>query len=131
MRVIRIISFLVVIFINGLSLPQEVTPSGKEYSDSHHSKAYFPLGDLSFADEVVSFVNDKPAHPKVDPINAWISKGEKDGCSWLRGCTVLRFVDNALIDIQGPDIYVFEVGPDLGRLIFLFPRMGTTGSTSE
>lgn len=125
MRVIRIISFSVVILINGLSLSQEVTPTGKEYSDSHHGKVFFPLGDLSFADKVVSFVKGKPAHPKADPINALRSPKERKtavlGCG---GVLTLRFVDNALIDVQGPDIYVFEVGPDIEQTYLSISKDG-------
>ena len=32
------------------------------------------------------------------------------GCG---GVLTLRFVDNGLIDIPGPDLYVFEIGPDV------------------
>jgi outer membrane protein OmpA-like peptidoglycan-associated protein len=78
-----------------------------------------PQGATSFADAVVSF--DPGARPSegiwTDPAQAL---GEPDftrpsqpgflslGCD---GVLVLRFDDNALVEVPGPDLYVFEVGP--------------------
>jgi OOP family OmpA-OmpF porin len=78
-----------------------------------------PHGAASFADEVVSFTpSARPAQGEWnDPAYAL---GEPDftrpsapgfvslGCD---GELVLRFVDNLLVDVEGPDLYVFEVGP--------------------
>jgi len=45
--------------------PQISTPAtpkeGKYYPDGHGGKVYFPLGDLSFADDVVLFKKGRPA----------------------------------------------------------------------
>lgn len=78
-----------------------------------------PLGAASFADEVVAFApGERPsegvfAEPRY-------SLGEPDyiatskpgflslGC---QGELVLRFTDNRLVDVEGPDLFVFEVGP--------------------
>lgn len=90
--------------------------TGKEYNDGHGGKVYLPLGDLSFADEIVSFMKgDPPATEATDPEKA---KGRPDfdgmqggffslGC---KGTLVLQFRDNALVNIKGPDLYVFELG---------------------
>lgn len=90
--------------------------TGREYNDGHGGKVFLPLGDLSFADEVVSFVpGDPPATEAIDPAKA---KGRPDfdgmqggffslGC---KGTLVLQFKDNALVNIKGPDLYVFELG---------------------
>jgi OOP family OmpA-OmpF porin len=78
-----------------------------------------PHGAASFADEVASFApSERPAQGEWnDPAYAL---GEPDftrpsapgfvslGC---HGQLVLRFVDNLLVDVEGPDLYVFEVGP--------------------
>ncbi len=93
---------------------------GKRYPDGHGGTVTFPLGDISFADEVVAFkIGDpKPSEPKDrDPSNALgvpdYDAGRETGYVTLgcRGTLVLRFTDNALIDIEGPDLYVFEIGP--------------------
>lgn len=78
-----------------------------------------PMGAASFADEVVSFERSaRPARPTWDAPEQAL--GEPDytrpsapgyvslGCD---GVLVLRFVDNVLVDVEGPDLYVFEVGP--------------------
>lgn len=78
-----------------------------------------PMGAASFADEVVSFERSaRPAEPTWDAPGQAL--GEPDyirpsapgyvslGCN---GVLVLRFVDNVLVDVDGPDLYVFEVGP--------------------
>jgi outer membrane protein OmpA-like peptidoglycan-associated protein len=91
---------------------------GKTYGKGKRSIC-LPQGAASFADAVVSF--DPGARPSegvwADPAQA---HGEPDftrasqpgflslGCD---GVLVLRFDDNALVEVPGPDLYVFEVGP--------------------
>lgn len=94
--------------------------TGKEYPDGHGGKVFFPHGDRSFADEVVSFESGKPAASNERDRNPRQALGVPDydksketgyvtlGCG---GTLTLRFVDNALVDIEGPDLYVFEIGP--------------------
>lgn len=78
-----------------------------------------PLGALSFADEVVSFAPG--AKPSKSPFNKpKRALGEPNyrntdladfisiGCN---GELIVQFVDNVLVDIEGVDLYVFEVGP--------------------
>jgi len=96
--------------------------AGKSYTDSHGRQIHFPLGDLSFADEVVSFSPGSPAAANEKDRNPKMTLGAPDydeakdanyttlGCA---GTLVLRFVDNALVDIDGPDLYVFEIGPQV------------------
>lgn len=90
----------------------------KEYNDGHGGKVKLPLGDISFTDKVVSF---KIGNPKPVPENS-IAKdaiGTPDfndttvtGFVSLGtgGELVLAFTDNALVNIDGPDLYVFEMG---------------------
>ncbi|HLQ84761.1 MAG TPA: OmpA family protein [Salinisphaeraceae bacterium] len=89
------------------------------YPDGHGSSVTFPQGDVSFADEVVHYDtgSKKPIQDARDPEQALgtpdYEKGGKRGYVSL-GCggeLVLKFTDNRLIDIPGPDLYVFEVGP--------------------
>jgi OOP family OmpA-OmpF porin len=97
------------------------TQTAKTYRDGHKGTVTFPLGDLSFADEVVSFqMGDPHASPLYsDPRDALgppnydektDTKYTTLGCG---GTLTLRFVDNVLIDVEGPDLYVFEIGPDI------------------
>lgn len=91
----------------------------ESYSDSHGGKVRFPQGDVSFADEVMFYRPGNPAPLKAkhkDPSNA-LSIPDYDrrtgegyvslGCG---GILVVKFSDNALVDIDGPDLYIFEVG---------------------
>lgn len=105
----------------------------KTYPDGRGNNIRFPLGDASFADEVVSFQIGKPGPPKIvsDP-QATLGPPDYDrsrdtenyitlGCG---GTLVLRFVDNALIDIPGPDLFVFEIGPDVESTRLAISRDG-------
>lgn len=86
--------------------------------------AVFPLGALSFADEIVAFVSGKPAvrDPRwADPARVLglpdfkgAAAERKAPTSLTLGCggaLTIRFTDNALVDAPGPDFYVFEIGP--------------------
>lgn len=78
-----------------------------------------PLAELSFADRVVAFTaGDKPS--KIPFNNPARALGEPDyrstkspdfisiGCD---GELTVQFTDNVLVDVAGPDLYIFEVGP--------------------
>ncbi|MDP2386099.1 MAG: OmpA family protein [Bacteroidota bacterium] len=90
----------------------------KEYNDGHGGKVKLPLGDISFTDKVVSF---KIGNPKPVPENS-IAKDAIGTPNFndttvtgfvslgTGGELVLAFTDNALVNIDGPDLYVFEMG---------------------
>lgn len=103
----------IVFTVTTLGLAQAKTTKGKEYSDGHGGKIFFPLGDISFADEVVTFQQGDPGPKQTDPNDSLGAPSQRKatvlGCG---GVLVLRFIDNALIDTKGPDLYVFEAGPD-------------------
>lgn len=92
-------------------------PAGKRYNDGHGGTVLLPLGDISFADEVVSFTPGDP--PAIDiASNSSLSIGIPNfdgiqggfctlGCG---GTLILQFKDNALVNIKGPDLFVFEMG---------------------
>jgi outer membrane protein OmpA-like peptidoglycan-associated protein len=95
----------------------------KTYTDSRGKKIVFKQGDASFADEVVSFDLGKPAPSASRQNDPKIALGVPDydprgrgpadlslGCG---GTLVIRFNDNAAVDVPGPDLYVFEVGPNI------------------
>lgn len=91
--------------------------SAQSYPDGHGGEVRFPQGDVSFADTVEHYNSGDPA-PKAsarDPEAALGIPGDKTGFVSL-GCAgelVLKFDDNALRDVAGPDLYVFEIGPDV------------------
>lgn len=90
---------------------------GNKYSDGHGGFIFLPLGDLSFADEVVDFKRGDP-DAITEACDSTLALGLPDfagvatnftslGCG---GSLTLRFTDNALVNIDGPDLFVFEVG---------------------
>lgn len=107
------------ISITGIS--QSHLDKAKSYADSHGDTIYFPFGDISFADEVVSYdkgnppAKEKYCNPQLslgtpDFINSEVSGFLTLGCN---GNLILKFTDNALVDIEGYDLHVFEVGSDI------------------
>ncbi|UXX84851.1 hypothetical protein [Roseovarius pelagicus] len=78
----------------------------------------FPMGEVSFADSVVSFEIGRPSsEPQyADPKAALGHPDGKDTNALTLGCggvVVLSFDDNFLVNVEGPDLYVFEVGDDV------------------
>lgn len=108
----------------GLALLISAAPASAEpkaYPDGHGGEVMFPEGDISFADGVVHYdTGDKePKAAARDPKAALGIPGHRGetgetytslGCG---GTLDLEFTDNFLIDVPGPDLYVFEVGPDV------------------
>jgi outer membrane protein OmpA-like peptidoglycan-associated protein len=89
----------------------------KKYPTGNGGVILLPQGDISFADEVVEYVRGEP-DAITEACDSMLSIGIADfagvasnftslGCG---GNLTLRFTDNALINIEGPDLYVFEVG---------------------
>lgn len=89
---------------------------GVSYVGNQNKTVYLPLGPLSFADEVV-----KVNHPKLLTQEVNNVLGEPDVIEsfddatgiyslGLGGTLTIRFTDNALVDVNGPDLYVFEIG---------------------
>lgn len=119
MRTIATIVIGIVLLGLNVALAQNDDPEGKEYDDGHGGKVYFPFGDLSFADEVVSFDEGNP-HAREDrcrraesilgPPDMTLDPTELVLTLGAGGTVIVRFVDNALIDIDGPDLFVFEIG---------------------
>ena len=110
------------------------SPSGKSYPGGQGGMVFFPLGDLSFPDEIVSFQSGNPAASNEWDRDPKFTLGPPDydkskdvnyttlGCG---GVLTLRFIDNALVDIDGPDLYVFEIGPDVEPTSLAISEDGT------
>lgn len=105
---------MLLILVSGRLTAQE----GKLYFDGHDGKVYFPLGDISFADAVVSFKKGNPSagEKECDPENALGIPDfdeEKDENYVSLGCggeLIVMFTDNLLTNIPGNDLYIFEIG---------------------
>jgi OOP family OmpA-OmpF porin len=89
----------------------------KTYKNGHGGTVTLPMGDLSFADEIVLYQKGDPdpaeqyCHPETalgPPGFSGVDTGFVSlGCG---GTLIIKFTNNALINIDGPDLYVFEVG---------------------
>jgi len=91
---------------------------GRTYSDGHGGRIFFPFGDISFADTVISFTKGNPAQLEKysNPqkiLNIPDNDGSEDQNSTALGYggeIIIKFTNNNLYDISGPDLYVFEIG---------------------
>ena len=91
--------------------------TGSYYPDGHGSQVYVPMGDIAFADLVEKYTPGDPAPVKSvsKPANAlgipdWDGG---DGNFLTLGCggsVILQFTNNVITDVDGADIYVFELG---------------------
>jgi flagellar motor protein MotB len=118
-KTICILLFITFHFQNYI-LAQTESDAGKEYPDGHGDIVYFPMGDLSFADEVVSFEKGNPEakEARFRRVNDILGVPDyridnEENCITLGcgGSIVVRFTNNALSDVPGPDLYIFETGP--------------------
>ena len=99
---------------------QPEAETSRSYPDGHGGNIVFPMGDVSFADGVESYGGGDPSPIKraADPQAALgvPDLGKHDNAGYVTlGCAgelILAFEDNALVDVAGPDLYVFEIGPD-------------------
>ena len=91
---------------------------GRTYSDGHGGRIFFPFGDISFADEVVSFKKGNPfqAEEYSNP-QMILNTPDNDGSGDMNstglghgGEIIVKFTDNTLYDIDGDDLYIFEIG---------------------
>jgi outer membrane protein OmpA-like peptidoglycan-associated protein len=89
------------------------------YPDGRGSKVLFPLGEISFADEVISFNygnphSDKAYRTEEGILNIPDYDEQIANTTTTLGCggeIILKFTDNVIIDVDGPDLFVFETGP--------------------
>lgn len=93
----------------------------KFYTLKDNTEIFIPLGNVAFADTIIKFREGKPkAEPQYS--NPQAATGEPDFGKYLDdsyvsvGCygqIVAQFTDNGFIDIEGPDLYFFEIGPSV------------------
>jgi OmpA-OmpF porin, OOP family len=128
---------LCVMLLPSSSLQAQPTRKGKVYTDVRGDRIYMPLGELSFADEVISYEQGTPHGPEgySNPDKALgapdflpqESDLENGNCLCLGcgGTVVMKFTDNALVDAQGPDLYIFEVGSQVEATNLAISENGT------
>lgn len=106
---------------------------GKYYPDGHGHKIFVPLGDPSFADTVISYTVGDPA-PIAAARDCTLAVGIPNfdgiaggflslGCG---GTVVLKFTNNALVNIPGNDLYVFELGKYVEKTNLAISKDGIT-----
>lgn len=91
---------------------------GETYIDSRGKMIYLPFGPLSFADKVISHSLGKPAGSHAqgaigppDFALELFNKADARICNLgERGVLTLQFTNNAISDVNGPDLYIFEMG---------------------
>ncbi|MBB4119874.1 outer membrane protein OmpA-like peptidoglycan-associated protein [Mesonia hippocampi] len=102
-------------------IPIEKIKFQQFYTLKDKSHVFIPLGNVAFADTIISF---KEGNPKALPqySNPQNAAGEPDYKKYLdtsyvsvgcKGQLVAQFKDNGFIDIEGPDLYFFEIGPSV------------------
>jgi outer membrane protein OmpA-like peptidoglycan-associated protein len=84
------------------------------FIDSRKEMVYLPLGNLSFADSVVYFQPGRPTgrtpEKGLGPAQGNANAFTDCAVLGIEGVMTLFFKDNAILDVNGPDIYVFEIG---------------------
>ncbi|MCT8338777.1 OmpA family protein [Flavobacteriaceae bacterium TK19130] len=87
------------------------------YIDERGNFIFLPIGDRSFADVIASQAIGKGgAHPEgalgvPDMSIKRFHEVDPNICNLgLSGSITLKFIDNTLTDVNGPDLYVFEMG---------------------
>lgn len=82
------------------------------YFDWREHKIMVPLGTLAFADKLVDATPGDPAASRFFTKEAYLI-GQPDSNMYSMGygaSVTVQFTDNALVDVDGLDIYIFEVG---------------------
>ncbi|MBO6894688.1 MAG: OmpA family protein [Roseibium sp.] len=112
--------------------------SAKSYPKAQGGVITLPSGDISFADRVHRFDEGTPPSKRAAARNPQSILGPTDrpksastaileattltlGC---HGSITLEFTDNALIDIEGPDLHIWEAGDDVEATFVEISRDG-------
>jgi hypothetical protein len=114
-------------------LANEVAPV--EATTTQGSRVVFPSGDISWADAVVSFTPGDPAASRSRDPNAALGgpdyQGTDDAADEATyvslghgGELVLELTDNVLVDGEGPDLAIFEIGPEVEPILITISEDG-------
>jgi OOP family OmpA-OmpF porin len=99
------------------------------------SKIVLPSGEVSWADAVDSFTAGDPAATRSRDPNATLGKPDYQGIDDAQdeatyvsighgGELVLEFTDNVLVDGPGPDLAIFEIGPEVESILVAISEDG-------
>lgn len=122
---------LIALALPGVGLSQQA----RDYQDGVRGTVTLPQGERSFADLVVDYrpgsgtIEESARHPSTALGAPDFSGAVTDGSFVSLGCDgslTLQFTDNALIDVEGPDLYVFEVGPNVEGMVLAISEDGVT-----
>lgn len=116
--------FLCFIYVSSFAqLKPDTTLFQKFYKFDGRDEIFIPLGKIAFADTVVSYNRGKPpARPPFNDLAQGL--GEPDFTTYATkkpkyvslGCGgqyTIKFKEVGFIDIDGPDLVFFEVGPSI------------------
>ena len=109
--------FLLLLISGNFLFAQKGT--GKLYRIDRYQSIYFPLGKISFADKLIEYkVGTPPPIQKYrDSVQCLHEPDYRNyqtpnflslGCG---GSLTVEFTDNGFMNLQGDDLYLFEVGP--------------------
>jgi OOP family OmpA-OmpF porin len=112
---------------------QQVAPV--EATTTQGNKVVFPGGEISWADAVVSFTPGDPAASRSRDPNAALGRPDyqgiddaKDEATYVSlghgGELVLEFTDNVLVDGDGLDLAIYEIGPEVEPLLLAISEDG-------
>jgi OOP family OmpA-OmpF porin len=112
---------------------KEVVPI--EATTTQGSKIVFPSGDLSWADAVGSFRPGEPAASRSRDPNAALGEPDYQGTDDAAdeatyvslghgGELILELTDNVLVDGEGPDLAIFEIGPEVEPMLVAISEDG-------
>ena len=104
------------------------------FKDAQRRTVTFPLGALSFADRVVSRQQGNPPSTGKVAIEPNGVLGVPDYVTGKptylslgnNGSVTIEFTDNYLVDIEGPDLWIFEIGPAVESTKLAISKDGRT-----
>jgi hypothetical protein len=109
-----------------------------EATTTQGSRVVFPSGDISWADAVGSFTPGDPAASRSRDPGAALGEPDYQGTDDAAdeatyvsighgGELVLELTDNVLVDGEGPDLAIFEIGPEVEPMIVAISEDGQNG----
>jgi OOP family OmpA-OmpF porin len=122
----------------GQGKDEQVVPV--EATTTQGNRLTFPDGEISWADAVVSFTPGNPAASRSTDPKAALGEPDYQGTDDAQdeatyvsighgGALILKFTDNLLVDGDGQDLAIFEIGPEVEPMLIAISEDGTDWST--
>jgi hypothetical protein len=107
-----------------------------EATTTQGNNVVFPSGDMSWADAVAAFTPGDPAAVRSSDPEAALGEPDYQGTDDAAdeatyvsvghgGELVLEFTDNVLVDGDGPDLAIYEIGPEVEPILIAIGEEGT------